>query len=86
MYVDRENGSPQGDVISPLLSNIFLQVVFEKWMEKNHPEKRFERYQVAETKVQRDAPFIPTLAIGTSIMYPYICHLKQEESAAAEKL
>ena len=43
-YVDRLTGTPQGGVISPLLANIFLHVAFDKWMEKNHPEKPFERY------------------------------------------
>src|SRR5699024_775114 len=37
-------GTPQGGVVSPLLANIFLHVVFDKWMEKYHPEKPFERY------------------------------------------
>ena len=27
-----------------MLANIFLHVVFDKWMEKNHPEKPFECY------------------------------------------
>ena len=43
-YLDRLTGTPQGGVISPLLANIFLHVAFDKWMEKNHPEKPFERY------------------------------------------
>jgi group II intron reverse transcriptase/maturase len=37
-------GTPQGGVVSPLLANIFLHVVFDKWMEIYHPEKPFERY------------------------------------------
>jgi len=37
-------GTPQGGVVSPLLANLFLHVVFDKWMEKFHPEKPFERY------------------------------------------
>lgn len=41
---DRITGTPQGGVISPLLSNIFLHVVFDRWMEIHHPEKPFERY------------------------------------------
>ena len=36
-------GTPQGGVISPLLANIFLHVTFDKWMEKKHSEKPFER-------------------------------------------
>lgn len=42
--IDRVKGTPQGGVISPLLSNIFLHVAFDKWMEKHHPEKPFERF------------------------------------------
>jgi retron-type reverse transcriptase len=31
-------GTPQGGVISPVLANIFLDVVFDKWIEKRNPE------------------------------------------------
>lgn len=40
----RERGTPQGGVVSPLLANLFLHYVFDKWMEKMHPETVFERY------------------------------------------
>ena len=37
-------GTPQGGVISPVLANIFLDVVFDKWIKKQNPEVVFERY------------------------------------------
>jgi group II intron reverse transcriptase/maturase len=54
-------GTPQGGVISPLLANIFLHVVFDKWMDKNHPEKPFERYAddiVVHCKTEKQALFM----------------------------
>ena len=39
-----EKGTPQRGVISPVLANIFLHVVFDKWMEIHFPDCPFERY------------------------------------------
>jgi len=41
---ERTKGSPQGAVVSPLLSNLFLHYAFDSWMRRNHPSIRFERY------------------------------------------
>lgn len=37
-------GTPQGGVISPLLANLFLHYVMDKWLEQNHPKVEFVRY------------------------------------------
>lgn len=42
--IERNKGTPQGGVISPVLSNLFLHYVFDKWMQHNHPERPWCRY------------------------------------------
>lgn len=37
-------GSPQGGVVSPLLSNLYLHYAFDQWMRIHHSEIVFERY------------------------------------------
>lgn len=40
----RDRGTPQGGVVSPLLANLFLHYVYDKWMERHYPHVPFARY------------------------------------------
>lgn len=56
--VAREQGTPQGGVISPLLANLFLHYAFDAWMERTMAGVAFERYAddiVCHCRSERDA-------------------------------
>lgn len=41
---ERTLGTPQGGVISPILSNLFLHYTFDLWMKRTHPDLLWCRY------------------------------------------
>jgi len=41
---DRQRGTPQGGVISPVLANLFLHYVFDEWLDRNIPGVMWCRY------------------------------------------
>ncbi len=41
---NRDKGTPQGGVVSPLLANLFLHYAFDLWMARMFPNILFERY------------------------------------------
>lgn len=42
--LNRAKGTPQGGVISPVLSNLFLHYVFDDWMKRHYPALKWCRY------------------------------------------
>lgn len=59
--IERDVGTPQGGVISPLLANLFLHYAFDEWMKRNHPFIPFERFAddaVIHCKSEKQAHFI----------------------------
>jgi group II intron reverse transcriptase/maturase len=56
--IQRDRGTPQGGVISPLLANLFLHYAMDSWMSKTYPTIPFERYAddaVCHCKSQSEA-------------------------------
>jgi RNA-directed DNA polymerase len=42
--LNRDRGTPQGGVASPLLANIYMHHTFDDWMKRQFPEVKFERF------------------------------------------
>jgi group II intron reverse transcriptase/maturase len=41
---NRDRGTPQGGVVSPLLMNLFMNYAFDRWLRREVPHCRFARY------------------------------------------
>jgi RNA-directed DNA polymerase len=55
---ERDQGTPQGSSVSPVLANLFLHYAFDMWLTRNYPAARFERYAddgVIHCRSQREA-------------------------------
>lgn len=44
IFLERNKGTPQGGVVSPLLSNLYLHEAFDSWMHEKFSGIKFERY------------------------------------------
>jgi len=42
--IERDRGTPQGGVVSPILANTFLHYAFDLWMARNYPDLPWCRY------------------------------------------
>ena len=59
--VVRDQGSPQGSAISPLLANLFMHYAFDAWMKRKFPLAWWERYcddVVVHCKSEQQAEFV----------------------------
>lgn len=59
--LERDKGTPQGGVVSPLLANLFLHYAFDLWVTRHLPGIRFARYAddaVLHCKSKRQAEYV----------------------------
>lgn len=58
---ERTKGTPQGGVISPLLSNLFMHYAIDEWMKRNYPEIPWARYAddgILHCKTKEEAEYM----------------------------
>ena len=61
--VQRDKGTLQGGVISPLLASVFLHYAFDDWMRRNYRGVPFERYaddMIVHCKTETEAKNLKT--------------------------
>ena len=59
--LERDKGTPQGGVVSPILANLFLHYAFDLWVTRHLPGVRFARYAddaVLHCKSKRQAEYM----------------------------
>lgn len=59
--LERDKGTPQGGVVSPILANLFLHYAFDLWVTRHLPGVRFARYAddgVLHCKSRRQAEYV----------------------------
>jgi RNA-directed DNA polymerase len=75
--VERNKGTPQGGVISPLLANIFLHFAFDTWMKETFSTVPFERYAddiIVHCKTEKQASFVKDSIEGRLRQYKLELH------------
>jgi len=75
--INRQKGTSQGGVVSPLLANLYLHEAFDYWMEKEFPKIKFERYAddiVIHCKSEKQAYFIKDMVQKRLSLYKLELH------------